>query len=92
MGKNREKRAMWFKCFLSSKATIDAVPDAEVGRGVKAAFQYFATGEVMELDALSKVVFAAMRPYIDESLDEYARKVEGGSKGAENRWGGLNDE
>lgn len=38
------KRPTWFKCFLSSKATIDSIPDEAVGKGLKAAFAYFDDG------------------------------------------------
>ena len=51
--KRREQRATWFKCFLSSKATIDAVPDENVGKGLKAAFAYFEHKTIPELDPLS---------------------------------------
>lgn len=82
----KEKRATWFKCFLSSKATIDAIPDANVGKGLKAAFEYFQSGTIEELDALSNVVFCAMRPYIDEALTDYQNAIESGKRGAEARW------
>ena len=83
----RERRATWFKCFLSSKATIDAVPDENVGKGLKAAFAYFEDRAEPELDPLSRVVFCAMRPYIDEALKDYASRVQDGLDGAEKRWG-----
>lgn len=83
----KEKRATWFKCFLSSKATIDAIPDENVGKGLKAAFAYFESQTELELDPLSRVVFCAMRPYIDEALDDYAARVLDGKNGAETRWG-----
>lgn len=80
MGKS--KRATWFKCFLSSKATIDAVPDENAGKGLKAAFAYFENMKEPELDPLSNVVFCAMRPYIDESFSDYAARVQDGKNGA----------
>lgn len=40
----KEKRVTWLKCFLSSKATIDAIPDENVGRGLKAALSLLRTG------------------------------------------------
>lgn len=84
MGKS--KRATWFKCFLSSKGTIDAVPDENVGKGLKAAFAYFENKKEPELDLLSNIVFCAMRPYIDESFSDYAERVQNGKDGAETRW------
>lgn len=84
--KRREQRATWFKCFLSSKATIDAIPDENVGKGLKAAFAYFENKTIPELDQLSNVVFCAMRPYIDEAFSDYEASVESGRRGANNRW------
>ena len=81
----RERRATWFKCFLSSKATVDAVPDENAGKGLKAAFQYFESGKIPELDPLSNVVFCAMRPYIDEAVTDYDNAVAAGRRGAETR-------
>ena len=49
---HRKKRPVWFKCFLASKAPIDAIPDENVGRGVKAAFAYFNDQIEPELDPL----------------------------------------
>ena len=82
----KEKRATWFKCFLSSKATIDAVPDVNVGKGLKAAFSYFQDGTIEELDPLSNVMFCAMRPYIDEAFADYQNAIASGKRGAEARW------
>lgn len=82
----KAKRATWFKCFLSSKATIDSIPDVNVGKGLKAAFAYFEDMTEPELDPLSKVVFCAMRPYIDEALKDYEARVRDGKNGAEKRF------
>lgn len=84
--KRRERRPTWFKCFLSSKATIDAIDDAAVGKGVKAAFAYFDNKIVPDLDPLSNVVFCAMRPYIDEAFADYEASVRAGQSGAAVRW------
>ena len=70
------KRPTWFKCFLSSKATIDSIPDEAVG-------------SFPELDQLANVVFCTMKPYIDEAFDDYEKQVQAGRSGARKRW---NDE
>lgn len=80
-------RAAWFKVFHHQKAVIDAMPDDAVGKGFKAAFQYFDSGEVPDLDQLAFVVFASLKPYIDEALDDYQRSVQAGQRGAADRWG-----
>ena len=83
------KRPTWFKCFLSSKATIDSISDEAVGKGLKAAFAYFDDGSFPELDQLANVVFCTMKPYIDEAFDDYEKQVQAGRSGARKRW---NDE
>lgn len=82
----RERRATWFKCFLSSKATVDAIPDENVGKGLKAAFAYFDNKTIPPLDPLSNVVFCVMRPYIDEAFSDYEASVRAGQSGAAVRW------
>lgn len=86
MAKAKVKRPTWFKIFLSTKATIDAIPDENVGKGLKAAFAYFDDRTEPELDPLSNVVYCAMRPYIDEAFCDYQRSVDNGRNGANNRW------
>jgi len=83
------KPPTWFKCFLSSKATIDSIPDEAVGKGLKAAFAYFDDDSFPELDQLANVVFCTMKPYIDEAFDDYEKQVQAGRSGARKRW---NDE
>lgn len=74
-------RPAWFKMFLHQKALIDSVPDETAGRALKAVFLYFDTGEIANLDPLSFAVFATIKPYVDESFDDYTRDVENGRKG-----------
>lgn len=87
MAKTKVKRPTWFKIFLSTKSIIDAIPDENVGKGLKAAFAYFNDRSEPDLDPLSNVVYCAMRPYIDEAFSDYQRSVDNGQKGAGNRWG-----
>ena len=82
----KPKRPSWFKFFVAAKSVIDVLPDEAVGKGVKAALTYFDTGEIVEIDTLSNVVFATLKPYIDESLRDYERSVNAGHEGANNRW------
>ena len=68
-------RPSWFKMFLHQKALIDSVPDETAGKALKAVFLYFDTGElVTDLDSLSFAVFAAIKPYIDESYEDFRKK------------------
>ena len=83
------KRAAWWKMFYHQRQVIESVSDEDVGRGLKAAFRYF-DGEPIEPEELSQtafIVFSVMRPYIDESISDYAESVQNGRAGAEQRWG-----
>ena len=71
----RTNRPAWFKMFLHQKALLDSVSDEVAGRALKAVFQYFDSGEVIDLDPLSFAVFASIKPYIDESFDDLSVPV-----------------
>lgn len=88
----KQKRPSWFKMFLHQKALIDSVPDEAAGKALKAVFQYFETGELKDLDPLSFAVFSAIRPYIDESFNDYQRSVDAGRSGGNKRWAKEQDD
>ena len=77
----REKRPAWFKMFRSQKALIDSVPDESAGKALKAIFQYFENGEVVEMNPLEFAVFSSIKPYVDESMEDYEKAVEYGKRG-----------
>lgn len=66
---------------------FDAVPDEVAGRAIKAGFRYFETGEVGAMDSLTGVVFAALKPSIDEAAADFQRSVDTGRVGGKKRWG-----
>ena len=77
----KEKRASWFKVFHYERAPIEAVSDADAGLGLKMALRYF-DGEELPADMPlgAYVVFCTLKPYIDESLGEFAQSVANGRK------------
>ena len=77
----KSKRPSWFKLWLHHRPLIDAVPDDVAGRVVKAALNYFATGDVVQLGQLETVVFASIKSDIDDAHADYLRDVENGKKG-----------
>ena len=83
----KPKRPSWFKLWLNQKPLIDAVPDEVAGSALKAAYHYFDTGEVPELDSLAGAVFAVLKSQIDEAISNYNVSVEAGTAGANKRWG-----
>lgn len=82
----KENRPSWFKMFRNQKALIDSVPDAEVGQALKAVFQYFETGEVVEMSPLVFAVFSSVRPYIDESFEDYKANSQKNRANVQKRW------
>ena len=76
----KEKRATWWKMFYHQRAAIESVSNEDAGKGLKAAFQYFDGEDVnqQELTQAAFTVFCVMRPYIDESKNDYERRVQNG--------------
>lgn len=91
LSRKKAKRPTWFKLWLNQKPLIDAVPDEFAGKALKAAYQYFDTGEVPELDQLSGVVFAVLKSQVDKAIEDYNISVESGRAGAMERWGKGDD-
>lgn len=88
-GVAKEKRATWWKMFYHQRAAIESVSDEDAGAGLKAAFRYF-DGEDISHENLTPqafTVFCVIRPYIDESFQDYNSCIENGKRGAKNRWG-----
>lgn len=86
MSRKKVGRASWFKIFLHQKALIDSVPNENVGTALKAALQYFETGEIPKIDPLSFAVFSTFKQYIDESNDDFKKFSEAGQRGNKKRW------
>lgn len=82
----KKGRPAWFKMFLHQKALIDAVPDETAGKSLKAVFQYFDTGELPELDPMAFAVFATIKPYVDESFEDFERTSEKNRENVQKRW------
>lgn len=82
----KTNRPSWFKMFLHQKALLDAMPDETVGKALKAVFQYFDTGEVQELDPMAFAVFAAIKPYVDESYEDFAAASKKNKENVMKRW------
>ena len=81
----RDSFVSWYKMFVRLESVFEAVPDENAGRALKASFVYARTGEVPELDALSSVLFAAIKPSIDDSAETFEnikkRNRENGKRG-----------
>lgn len=77
----KTRKPSWFKLWLHHKPMMEAVPDDVVGRAVKAALNYFDTGEAVQLGPLEAVVFASIKADIDDAHADYLRDVENGKKG-----------
>lgn len=84
----KKKGPTWWKMFEFQRPVIESVSDADAGKGLKAAFQYFSGEDVDELTLTqgSFSVFSVIRPYIDESKQAYEEAVSYGRNGANTRW------
>lgn len=88
VGKKSLGHAAWFKLYANQHgAVLDAVSDADAGQAVKAALKYLETGiPPNDLQGCVAVVFAALRPSVEEADRDYRRKSEGGKAGNRKRW------
>ena len=84
MGK--DKRPSWFKMFRHQKPLIDSVSNETAGIVIKAAFEYFETGEIPQLEPLEFALFSSIKQYIDESYEDFERKSEQNRQKALKRW------
>lgn len=83
----KKGKPSWFKMFNHQKALIDSVSDEVAGKALKAVFQYFDNRELepKNLDGLTFAVFSAIKPYIDESYEDYDKSVAYGRKGGQTK-------
>lgn len=81
----KEKKPAWFKMYAHHTSLMDAMPDAVLGRSMKAAMHYFDTGVTEPLEPLESAVFAALKPFMDEAIRQYEQDVENGKKSAKVR-------
>lgn len=82
----KENRPAWFKMFRNQKALIDSVPDETAGKALKAIFQYFEHGEVIDMTPLEFAVFSSVKPYVDESFDDFAEASKKNRANVMKRW------
>lgn len=87
----KENRPAWFKMFRNQKALIDSVPDAEVGQALKAVYQYFEDGTVVEMSPLVFAVFSSVKPYVDESFADFEATSKKNRMNVMQRWAKRND-
>jgi len=89
----KTKRPTWWKMFYHQRSVISSVSDADAGKGLKAAFAYFDGEEINAKDMTPSAftVFCVMKPYIEESKQDYKASVENGRNGAKNRWGNAEE-
>lgn len=77
-------RPFWFKLDMSVKPLIDAIPDENAGRAIKAALEYFETRQAVssqDTDPLTLAAFLAMKGSVDNAYSEYEQRIENGKKG-----------
>lgn len=93
MGRKKNKNATWFKINLANKDLFLALEDETLGKVLKYALNYFANGEITDIDNLNiqdklfKLAFTPLKQSCDEAMSDYRSAVANGLKGAKNRWG-----
>lgn len=86
MGKRDD--AKWFRNYATDEAIISNASPEQVGAAFQAVMQYFVFGEpehntaVYLNDPVVRLLYSMFKRRADESLEEYAKKAEGGRKGA----------
>lgn len=80
-------RPFWFKIDMSIKPLLDAVPDENAGRAIKAALEYFETRQSVfpNDDPLTLAPLIAMKTAVDDAYSEYEQRIENGKKGGRPR-------
>ena len=79
------KRPPWFKMRAQLEPLFGAVSDQAAGRALKAVMRYLVAGELMKLNSVESVIFAALKGDVDEACADYLRDVENGKKGGRPR-------
>lgn len=84
---NQEKRPQYFSFFLECCDMIAILDDCSAGRVIHAIADYFSYGD--EPEGLTKQeirVFNRIKKDADKSCEVWLAKVNGGKKGADERW------
>ena len=81
----RDAFVSWYKMFVKLESVFESAPDECAGRALKASFVYARTGEVPELDPVAMILFSAIKPSIDDSVETFEniskRNRENGKRG-----------
>ena len=83
---SKDKRPSWFKMFRHQKPLFDSVSNETAGIVLKAAFEYFETGEIPQLEPLEFAMFSSIKQYIDESYEDFERISEQNRQNVLKRW------
>lgn len=78
MARQRKGRPSWFRMPSTMNPVINALDDADVGRGLKLALNYFVNGEYPGEDEtpMTLVLFSMLKIEADNSLAAYKYAVE----------------
>lgn len=80
---SKEKRPRWFALSLESKNVMDQLPDADLGKTMKALMSYFQDKVEPELDGDVDFAFRVLKKHVDEAFTEYAKRQRDGKYGAD---------
>ena len=85
-----------FLIYLDYQEQFELLTDEQAGQLIKAIIKYEKTGEITELDGMTKMAFSFIKQQLDRDnekwREEKQKRSEAGKKGMANRWKNNNND
>lgn len=79
-----------FLIYLDYQEQFDLLTNEQAGQLIKAIIKYEKTGEITELDGMTKMAFSFIKTQLDRDREKWKeekqKRSEAGKKGMANRW------
>ena len=83
-----------FLIYLDYQEQFDLLTDEQAGQLIKAIIRYEKTGEITELDGMTKMAFSFIKTQLDRDREKWKeekqKRSEAGKRGMAKRWGDNN--
>lgn len=83
-----------FLIYLDYQEQFDLLADEQAGQLIKAIIKYEKTGEITELDGMTKMAFSFIKTQLDRDREKWKeekqKRSEAGKRGMAKRWGDNN--
>lgn len=84
-----------FLIYLDYQEQFEMLTDEQAGQLIKAIIKYEKTGEIMQLDNVTKMAFSFIKTQLDKDREKWQeekqRRSEAGKKGMAKRWNNDNN-